>query len=414
MKAVRASHLVTKPGCLLEDGGLLHENGKILAVGRWPELQQQIPANCVVEDAGEAVLFPGLINAHCHLDYSTIGPVGQPGESFPVWLEKMGRRKRALGEDEILHAIGEGCRQAVAAGTTTLLNIAAFPQLLPRLPPLPARMWWFFEMTDMRGPCNVERVVRQAEKLLASSAPAGGIGLAPHAPYTASVPLYEQTQICARKFDLPWTTHVAESAAEWEMFLHGTGPLAEFLRKMGRKMNDTGGTTPLARVLREGFFPEGLILVHGNYWNEEDLALLARSGSRVSLVHCPSSHRFFGHQDFAWEMLHRTGARLALGTDSPATGGSLDLREELRLFRTAHPHIAPSEIWSAVTTAPAAMLGRAQTLGQLQPGADADFVCWDLPDETTHDALWEALLWQQAPPRRVIIAGRDLPERIGH
>jgi cytosine/adenosine deaminase-related metal-dependent hydrolase len=55
-------------GPLIEDGGVITRANRIVAVGPWSDLKPHITG--AVEDLGEAMLMPGLINAHCHLDYT--------------------------------------------------------------------------------------------------------------------------------------------------------------------------------------------------------------------------------------------------------------------------------------------------------------------------------------------------------
>jgi len=50
------------------DGAVLIAGRRIAAVGRWRELSSRSPKETL--DLGDRVLMPGLINAHCHLDYT--------------------------------------------------------------------------------------------------------------------------------------------------------------------------------------------------------------------------------------------------------------------------------------------------------------------------------------------------------
>ena len=52
----------------IEDGAVLLHGERILKVGRWEDLRCESGAE--ITDLGDTVLLPGLINAHCHLDYT--------------------------------------------------------------------------------------------------------------------------------------------------------------------------------------------------------------------------------------------------------------------------------------------------------------------------------------------------------
>ncbi|PYK06585.1 MAG: hypothetical protein DME67_02320, partial [Verrucomicrobia bacterium] len=110
----------------------------------------------------------------------------------------------------------------------------------------PIRTWWFAELIDVRVPaCANETVGRAVESL--KSAP--NWGLAPHALFTASKNLYRRCEEIALRDNILLTTHLAESREEMEMFHDASGPLYEFLKSIGRPMNDCGSKTPLGLFL---------------------------------------------------------------------------------------------------------------------------------------------------------------------
>ena len=105
--------------------------------------------------------------------------------------------------------------------------MAAFPELMHDLPALPIRVWWFYEMIDIRHRNASEDVVAGALRFFENQPdPLARYGLNPHAPYTASLLLYRLAHACATGHDMLLTTHVAESHEESEMFQHARGPLA--------------------------------------------------------------------------------------------------------------------------------------------------------------------------------------------
>src|SRR5262249_61143491 len=53
----------------------------------------------------------------------------------------------------------------------------------------------------------------------------------------------------AQRENILLTTHLAESPEEMEMFRDATGPLYEFLKSIGRSMDDCGKRTPLENFL---------------------------------------------------------------------------------------------------------------------------------------------------------------------
>ena len=52
----------------IEDGAVFIAGRKIHAVAPWKDLRPHLREKAL--DLGEVILLPGLINAHCHLDYT--------------------------------------------------------------------------------------------------------------------------------------------------------------------------------------------------------------------------------------------------------------------------------------------------------------------------------------------------------
>jgi aminodeoxyfutalosine deaminase len=330
-----------------------------------------------VLDLGEAVLLPGLINAHCHLDYSTLRHAVAPQSSFTEWVQRLNSIKRQLSPEDILDAIGRGYAEAQQFGTTTVCSMAAFPDLLPRLGSAPLRTWWFYEMIDIRHRLTSEELVAGALSFFNQNAdPLVRYGLNPHAPYTASLLLYRLAQACAGEAGMVLTTHVAESQEEDEMFAHARGPLYDFLSGLGRPMHDCGHDTAFGWLWRNGAIRGQWLLAHLNVLAESDFALLsALSPAQLpSVVHCPGSHRYFGHPVFPFARLAALGVNLCVGTDSLASTDSLSLLGEVRRVQESHPDLPPEALLHMLTLAPARALGQEGRLGCISPGALADLI----------------------------------------
>ncbi len=357
----------------------MHE-GRIGAVGRWADLRRDWSGP--VEDLGEQTLLPGLINAHCHLDYTGMRGAIMPPESFSAWIQRINALKRDFTDDDYLRGICAGLRESARFGATSVLNIEAFPELLPRVPRPPLRTWWCYELIDIRQRIATEEVVAGALSFFEERPDwLGGFGLSPHAPYTASAELYRLARAAAAATHMPVTTHLGESAEEHEMFTEARGPLYEFLARIGRPMGDCGSGRSALEILAavDAIGPECLV-AHLNETTAGDLALLAPGGQLhgLSVVHCPMSHRYFRHRVFPLAALRERGVNLCLGTDSLASNFALTLFGEMQAFSAAHAGVPPEEILRLVTLNPARALGAAGRLGELVAGAAADLIALPL------------------------------------
>ena len=191
------------------------------------------------------------------------------------------------------------------------------------------------------------------------------------------------------------------------MFAEGKGPLHDFLQSIGRPMDDCRGKTPVQAVLGEGLLPEGSLLVHMNMLTEGDKELLRSTAGKYPVIHCPRTHAFFGRAPFDLRFYSERGIPVLIGTDSLASNEDLNMFSEMRAMQSAFPDLDPREILTMVTVAPAAAIGRKGRLGELSPGALADFLT--LPDEgegsVDEKTLAERILANRTPPD-VWISGR--------
>ena len=369
---IRARVVVPMAGEPIDNGAVVVEENKVTAVGRFTEVQRDHPGE--VLDLGEQILLPGLINAHCHLDYTCLRGKIDRGLSFAEWIVAINTAKAALTEDDYVESITAGVAEAQKFGTTSLLNLEAFPELLPRLPRPPLRVWWCAEMIDVRKPANPREVFETLRDSFRGHHDwLGGVGLAPHAPYTASAQLYSEAAAIAHEEDVPFTTHLTESSEEMQMFRDARGPAYDFLKSIGRLMEDCGRETPLSFVLGNQAVSERWIVAHLNELAEGDFELLGNA-PRFHIVHCPRSHTYFAHAPFALRRLRELGFNICLGTDSLASNASLSLFAEMRELLRKEPWLSPREVLEMVTINPAAALGQRGMLGQIRGGAYADLI----------------------------------------
>jgi aminodeoxyfutalosine deaminase len=383
-KSYRARIVLPLSAPPVENGVVRVSGSRIAEVGPWTGGEP-------VEDLGDVILMPGLINAHCHLDYTVMRGAILPPSSFSNWVRRINDLKRILTEDDYLKSIADGFSELRRWGTTSVLNIESFPELMLRMPPPPLRTWWFYEMLDIRSRIHTQEVVAGALSFFERRPPgwAGGFGLSPHAPYTASDRLYDLAKAACEKYSMPWTSHVAETDEEFDMFVAGRGRMHDFLKSIGRDMTDCGAVTPLGRLVAAGAIPDGGILVHMNCLAESDYELLARHSRDWSIVHCPNCHAYFDRPRFELERLRALGFPISLGTDSLASNRTLNLFDEMQTLARACPGLRPAEILDMVTLNPARAIGRAGKLGEITPGAAADLIAipYDGPAEGAVDAV---------------------------
>ena len=373
---LRARAVVTMDGPPIGNGAVAVSGDRIVDVGKFPEVSARYSGQEII-DLGEQVLLPGLINAHCHLDYTCLRGKIPRQKSFTDWISAINTEKSKLSPQDYIASISEGFAEAKQFGTTTVANLTAFPELIRQLPGPPIRTWWFGELIDVRSPKRTNEFVDSAIESLKF---AQNYGLAPHALFTASKNLYQRCEQAGK--DVLLTTHLAESREEMEMFRDGSGPLYEFMENIGRDMGDCGHETALERFFKVRDSSNALhsarnddwLVAHLNELTESDFDLLEKVKTKFHLVHSPRSHDYFGHSPFQSERLRRFGFNICLGTDSLASNESLSLFAEMRAFQRSQPEISPQKIFEMVTVNPASALRQQNTPGRIRPGFRADFI----------------------------------------
>ena len=229
------------------------------------------------------------------------------------------------------------------------------------------------------------------------SLPAGQnrAGLSPHAPYSTVPELLRLCAKTARQRKWRLTTHVAESAQEFEMFVHARGEIYDWLRRNERNMDDCGLGSPVRHLERVGLLGQNMLAVHVNYLAPGDDKLLGKR--KVSVAHCPRSHAYFQHSPFPLHELTRAKVNVCLGTDSLATvhktrrqSVRLSMFDEMRALTQSQPALAPGEIFQMATINGARALGMSKQIGQISKGAFADLITIPFAGKTAD--IYEAAL----------------------
>jgi len=393
----------------VENGALLVTGNRIRAVGLWSDLKPE--AGEKTFDLGEVVLLPGLVNAHCHLDYTNMAGELPPPKNFTEWIPLITSAKTAWSYSDYAHSWLRGAHMLLRNGTTTVADIEAMPDLLPEVwDATPLRVFSFLEMTGIRARRNPEAILREAvEKIDSLSHARCSASLSPHAPYSTLPELLRSSAKVARERRWPLCTHVAESEDEAEMFIHERGRMFDWLQRNQRDNSDCGLGSPVEHLARHKMLGKNLIAVHANVLARGDAVLLGKH--RVNVVHCPRSHAYFRHPPFRRERLANAGVNLCLGTDSLATvrkiGGQkpeLSMFEEMRALATADKTVSPAEIIRMATINGARALAMSGQIGELSPGSFADLIV--IPATDKNEDAYETLLNHVGPVSGSMIDGR--------
>jgi len=365
----------------IENGAVIVSGNKIRAIGSWLDLESQSCAEEKILDLGDIVLMPGLVNSHCHLDYTDMAGQLPPPKTFTDWIPLITAAKSAWGFSEYAHSWLHGAHMLLKTGTTTVADIEALPDLLPEVwDATPLRVFSFLEMTGIRAHRDPKEVLNETigkiDSLTHSRCRAL---LSPHAPYSTLPELLRSSSEVARKKNWPITTHVAESEQEFEMFMHARGKMFDWLKRNERDDSDCGLGSPVQHLAWNKMLGENLLAIHVNCLSRGDAALLGKY--HVNVVHCPRSHAYFRHPPFLHKHLAKAGVNICLGTDSLSTVRKtgkqkleLNMFEEMRAFAKKNKKVPPEEILKMATINGARSLGLMGQIGELSKNAFADLI----------------------------------------
>jgi aminodeoxyfutalosine deaminase len=329
-------------------------------------------------DLGDVALLPGLVNAHTHLEFSLMRqPLGRPGITFADWVRLVIDFRRQFGVGNQSPARLAGLAESRSAGVAAIGEIATadWPETVPA-PLDELQVVVFRELLGLAGE-RIESLMRLAEKHTETGParrPPHLAGLSPHAPYTVHPQVIKRACELSAEKRLPVAMHLAETREELDLLASHSGPLVSLLKSLGAWQPDAlpRGRRPL-EYLRKLATAHRALAIHGNYLQADEIELLAAHRDRMSVVYCPRTHAYFGHEPYPLAEMLAAGVRVAVGTDSRASNPDLDLWQELRHIAQRHPQVSPGEILRMGTLAGAEALGLAGKLGSISVGKRAAF-----------------------------------------
>ena len=382
----RAGWLVPAEGPVLADAGVVACGGRIARVGPWAELRRHIGPDDPVEHFPDGILLPGFVNAHTHLSLSDMRGKFRPTKNFAAWIAKLAARRQSRTEAGMRRAVEAGARECRQAGTVAGADLSLDSRCNDVLGRDGAR-WTVFGEVLRFGQAGADRLRQAVAEMeaLRRAVPVR-VGLSPHASYTLSADLFAAVRREAASRGWPVSTHLHETLDEIAFVERGEGTLHTWLSRVGFLPHDwrPAGVRPIRMLADAGFFSGPVLVAHANYVTEEDIAVLAASGSSVAF--CPRSHAFFKHKDPPWRRLLAAGVNVCLGTDSLASSPSLSVLDEARFLFAREPGADPRTLLDMATRRGARALGLAREVGDLRLGLAADF-CLIEPAARTDDPL---------------------------
>ncbi|HEV2860300.1 MAG TPA: amidohydrolase family protein [Pyrinomonadaceae bacterium] len=386
MKIYSARWVLPITSGAIEGGAVAVEGTRIAGVGAREDVAGRFPA-AEVEELGEAVILPGFVNCHTHLELTAMRGFLEPEEGdFFSWLKKLtvARGERMTAED-IYASAAWGAVEAARAGVTCVGDASASGATTMRALSDSGLRGVVFQ--EAFGPDEREAreksddARRKIDSLRTLETPLVTLGLSPHAPYTVSRPLLGLLAEYATAERLPVMMHAAESEAEQLFVTEGRGPFAEGFKSRGLPWT-APGVSPVKYLAETGILDTRPLLAHCVRADAADIALLAARGAAVA--HCPKSNAKLGHGRAPFANFIDGGVAVGLGSDSVASNNTCDLLEEARFALLASRAagdtleagraLRAEDVLRVATSGGARALGLEHLSGALAEGLEADLV----------------------------------------
>ena len=379
-------------GAPIEHGAVAIEDGRIAAVGSVDELGDG-------ERYDDAVILPGFVNAHSHLEYAVYAGFGDALTDFAEWIRLHTERKWRIGWDEYLAIARLGTAQLLASGVTTVGDCSYSGAAAVAAEELGLRAIVYLEVFG----ADPGEAMPHFESMRARVEPFAServtLGVSPHAPYSISPEVYR----ACNELGLPLATHISESDSEVKYLRDGGGPWSPI-----PWLVDPPGTTGTRLLAREGLLGSQVLAAHCVVVDREEIGILAEHD--VAVAHCPRSNAYVGCGIAPLKEFRDAGLRVGVGTDGVSSTPSHDFFDELRTTvmaaraRERRPDaLTATDALELATMGSARALNLDREIGSLVPGKRADMQIVSL--EGSHWLPWEdpvaALIFGGAPERVV-------------
>jgi cytosine/adenosine deaminase-related metal-dependent hydrolase len=382
---------------VIEDGAVVQRDGTIIDIGPYQEVAPRYQPDDVI-GSPEHVIMPGMVNSHHHIGLTPF-QLGSPDYPLELWFaSRLGARSVDPYLDTLYSAF-----EMVESGITTVQHlhgwrigpaarvIAVADQVLRAYQDVGLRVSYSFALRDQN------RLVYEADADFVRRVPPhiateltawlqqqtmpyqdnlhiftdlwerwngherSRIQLAPANLHWCSEPALQALQACAEKYGVGMHMHLLETPYQKEYAWRRTG------------------TTAVRYLYDLGLLGTHLTLGHGVWLTEDDIELVAATGTM--LCHNASSNLRLRSGVAPVNHYLARGVRVALGLDEAGINDDRDMLQEMRLALRVHrvpgmADVVPTahQVFQMATEHGAQTTGFARSIGTLAPGKAADLV----------------------------------------
>lgn len=355
---------------IYENGAVAIQDGKIVDVGETTRLREDYTSDEICDCDGK-VLMPGLVNAHTHLPMTLLRGLADDMR-LDVWLlgYMMPVEREFVSPEFVELGTKLACIESIRSGVTCVTDMYYFESHVAKAV-AEAGLRAVCGQTVLKFPCpdaaSYEEGLSNASDFIVEwkghhlVVPA----IAPHAPYTCTPEILQESAEIAQEYDVPLHIHLAETASEVE------------------DSKEQNGMPVIPYVKKQGIFNAKVIAAHCVHVDEGEIRTMQHNHAGVA--HNPTSNLKLASGVAPVSRMLEIGVNVGIATDGPASNNDLDMLEEVRLTALLAKGISgdPTAIPAKEALAMATRIG-AQAIhlgditGSLEPGKMADLILIDI------------------------------------
>ncbi|MBQ2380846.1 MAG: amidohydrolase [Akkermansia sp.] len=354
---------------IIENGAIAVSGNRIICVGHADVLEILYPDARRV-DLGNAVLMPGLINAHTHVPMSLLRGYSDD-KALMDWLTlDIFPQEAKLNAELVELGARFSLAEMIRSGTTAFYDMYMMEDAVFKAADamgmravLGESVTQFFPSLSCKDKEAYFDLVR-AQADAWRNHPRIRQAILPHAPYTTNPELLKECYALAEENGALFGMHLAETEAETQTCLK------EF------------GMRPIPYCQSLGLLQPGSTFFHVVHADESDMELLAEG--HCTVVHNPASNMKLASGVAPIEKMQNYRIPVALGTDGPASNNAQNMLREMYLASLLHkvtrlePTACPAQLALDLATRGGSAALHDPHIGTLEPGMKADFIALDL------------------------------------
>ncbi|MFH1214305.1 MAG: amidohydrolase family protein [Candidatus Neomarinimicrobiota bacterium] len=374
----------------IERGVIIVKGEQIIEVASADQLRTNIDGSLI--DLGESIIFPGLVNAHTHLEHPVLP------ESPANFIKYIGFQQNfytQANEADLAVNASANLKDCIAFGTVAVADFSARGASYPALSENPVFARLFFEINGFKNH-QAGQIIRTYRELIKDQSTARRVTqhLAPSSVWSLSPQLFREISLSERHIAI----HMGLLPDENDFTLNGTGLMRQIL--LAREDFDFSWQVPGLSAIRyffsNHFYARHNILTHLTHVTAEEIDFIKEFGVKVNVCLCPRSSKIFSDTKAPVGMLLEKGINLCLGTESRALVPDLDVRKEMIACVDSYG-VSPESALKFATLNGAYAIGFHKEVGSLETGKTARCLvldCSDMAAGNPHEMILSA---SQAP-----------------